>query len=121
MGCQHLLPALAQRRQLQGSVHAEVELFHIESTCLAMEEQAGLHARQRIEILQQRAVGVCKLRGTVGYLSQQTIQAFLRELQQGEILGNIGEEIILCTHSQPTFIEKRCVSEVIVSKSSYCI
>src|SRR5438105_15878891 len=86
-----------------------------------MEEQAGLHARQRIEILQQRAVGVCKLRGTVGYLSQQTIQAFLRELQQGEILGNIGEEIILCTHSQPTFIEKRCVSEVIVSKSSYCI
>ena len=74
-----------------------------------MEEQSGLHARQRIEILQSWAVALCKPRRTVGYLSQQAIQAFLRELQQGEILWNIGEEIILCTHSQPTFVEKRCV------------
>ena len=54
-----------------------------------MEEQAGLHARQWIEILQSWAAALCKPRRTVGCLSQQAIQTFLRELQQGEILRNV--------------------------------
>src|SRR5947209_12792162 len=58
-----------------------------------MEEQAGLHARQRIELLPACAAALCKPRRTVGYLSQQAIQTFLRELEQGEVLWNIGAVI----------------------------
>ena len=54
-----------------------------------MEEQTSLHARERIEILQHRTAGRRSQR-LARQLGPQAIQGFLRDLQQREILGNIG-------------------------------
>src|SRR5205807_6961005 len=81
--------ALDQSWDLQGAFNAEVRLFHIEPTSLTMEEQASLHARERIEILHQRAAGRRSQRLT-RQLGPQTLQGFLGERQQREILRNIG-------------------------------
>src|SRR5207302_2620299 len=98
MSRQELAPAADKGLQVEGSLQMQGYLLSVEPTlerCLAMEEQPGLHARQRIEILQSWAAALCKPRRTVGYLSQQAIQTFLRELQQGEVLWNIGAVIRL--------------------------
>src|SRR5207248_8354147 len=98
MGRQQLAPTAHKGLHMRGPLQMEDYLLSVDSTLergLAMEEQPGLHVRQRIEILQQRAGALCKPRRTSGCLSQQVIQAFLRELQQGEVLRNIGEALSL--------------------------
>src|SRR5438270_8147381 len=58
-----------------------------------MEEQPGLHTRQRREILEQCTGALGKPRRIASCLSHQAIQALLGELQQGEILWNIGAAV----------------------------